>query len=674
MSSSPSRRSRGRLLSAIVLGGAIVLAAALVAFSLVTARSAMARGVTDLRAAQSALRVQRLKQSPTGSLTRAQVAVRRANAQFTTAWDRLAPLRPLLDRLGWLPVVGPDLAAAPGLALTARDATVGARWLLQGVMPASRALVSSQSRGQVRSTLLTDLVAQSRPEFRRACRALDGAARQRAALPHTLSARASGAVRTLDRQLPRLRVLCQGLLLVPRLLGRGRPMTYLVAYEDANELRATGGFIGSAGLVTVRNGVAQQQAQSVLTPRENISLPAPDPVTYYNQESWLFRDANWAADFPTSAALERFFFKLDFRRNIPNVVNITPQGAQALLAATGPIYLPEYRRTVTGGNVAQLADYYTHWSSWHGPQAAQVVKVNPVQQDLRKKQFVQIVARHVFSRLQRLSVDRLVALGNHLATAFRQRAILVNFRDPRLQALARAAGADGSIDPTRADYLYVVDTNLSYNKINPWVHVRWRYRVRIRPDRWMDDRLTIRITNGPLPKRVIGRGIGPGASTLGRPSDYADFIRVFVPAGAQLIDQLGWTQPWSPGSVYGKTMLSGYVIVPRGQTQTITLHYVVPPNGFVGSAAAYRLTVQHQPGSRPDGFSVAVRDAATGRARSWTVPSPRTDWSTRMPIANRPVRPIPLTLSNVHPVVGPNRTIEPHAFLGKPKNQYALNG
>jgi len=135
------------------------------------------------------------------------------------------------------------------------------------------------------------------------------------------------------------------------MLGADRPVSYLVAYQDANELRASGGFIGSASVITLRRGVASQVFESTGI-ADNLSVPPPEPVAYYNGEpGWLFRDSNWSPDFPTTAALERFFYQLDFHRDVPNVVDVTPQASSDILSATGPIYVPEYHRWVNGANV-----------------------------------------------------------------------------------------------------------------------------------------------------------------------------------------------------------------------------------------------------------------------------------------------------------------------------------
>ena len=118
-----------------------------------------------------------------------------------------------------------------------------------------------------------------------------------------------------------------------------------------------------------------------------------------------------------------------------------------------------------------------------------------------------------------------MSLGQAIGEAVSEKGILVNFANRPAQALADATNASGRINPTTHDYLYVVDTNLSYNKINPYVRIGYRDAVTIRPDRWLDVRLTIHLKNGPLPARVANKGIGPGAGLLGPPSEYADYIR-----------------------------------------------------------------------------------------------------------------------------------------------------
>jgi hypothetical protein len=444
------------------------------------------------------------------------------------------------------------------------------------------------------------------------------------------------------------------------LLGYPQPYTYLFAYQDSEEIKATGGFIGSMALVTVEGGKVRQEFQGTDV-RDNLSVPPPEPMQLYNRDfAWLFRDANWSPDFPTSAQLERYFLRLDFHRDVAGVVNLTPQAIGDVLAATGPVYSPEYGQWIRSDNVARLADYYAHWTNgWGGPQQF-------ANADTRRKQFMQIVAQHILTKMSSLSPAQWIGLLKELSQAVGRRDILVYFTDPEAERLARLTGADGEINRTSSDYLYVVDTNFSYNKLSKYVHTAVTYNVRVRPDRWLDAHLTVSYRNVGAPASLERQGWwGPGAGRLGAWNDYASFLRIFVPAGAEILSQSGWYQPWTPGSAYGKTMFSGYVIVRAGRTSTVRLHYVVPPNVFNAShGREYRLTVQHQPGSLPGRWAISV--AAGGKQiLSRVVPHPVGDLTAAAAVQPGPYTPIPLTRDGSG-VVAPGHVIEPHAYLRAP--------
>jgi Protein of unknown function (DUF4012) len=654
-----------RRLFVVTFCGACLLAAFVAAsVALVYARQSVDRGIRDLDSAQAFLAPSIVKRSPTTSLLRAQSDVRAAQVQFSGAHTRIELLRPVLEHLSWVPHFGQDLAAAPSLSGTAVHLADGLEPLLAGLRPLAQEVEARSSTRQNIMTRLTARIRLSAPSFQTACNQFEGAKSERAQVPKSLSGPASRAVRRLDARLPNLLKLCRGLLLAPRILGDPTPASYLVAYQDSQELRASGGFLGSAGVVRVRNGLVTQAFQGAEAPHENVSIPAPEPMVYYNYEfAWLFRDSNWAADFPTTAALERYFLSLDFHEHVNNVIDLTPDGAAAFLRGTGPLYLPEYGRWVNAGNVGTLADYYAHWTKTPGPYQL----ANP---EVQRKQFILIVSSHILHRLDRLSAVQIVNLAESLGTSISRRGVQFQFRDPQLEAFAQSLGASGEVSPDRNDYLYLVDSNIAYNHVSPYVHIGLSYQATVRRDRWLDVHLKIHMKDGPVPPRVLTqyKSYGPGAGLLGKNTDYADFVRIFAPAGAQLVDQAGWTQPWTPGTVYRKTMFCGYVIVPYLQSRTIDLHYIVPPNVFTKTnGTSYRLLIQRQPGSHLDWIRVGVRDAAGGPVRSWNVPHPLTDSRFSAPVRALPFSPIPLAQTALRPAVKPGSLIEPHAFLARPK-------
>ncbi|MGH2443694.1 MAG: hypothetical protein ACRDFX_11115, partial [Chloroflexota bacterium] len=337
------------------------------------------------------------------------------------------------------------------------------------------------------------------------------------------------------------------------------------------------------------------------------------------------------------------------------VININTSAAADVLRATGSFYSTDYHRMITAGNVANLADYYAHYTRNTGP-------LHTGSLDTQRKQFIGIVANHLFHELGALSLDQLVRLGDRLRIAVKHRDILVNLNASGPQSLVRQLGAAGAINPTTGDYLNVVDSNLSYNKINPYVHESISYRAHILPNRWLLSSVTLRYRNVPAPAYIYEDSFGPGAGKTGGPADYADFVRIYVPAGASLTSQSGWSQAWSPGPAYGKEMFSGYIIVRKGQTRTVTVRYLVPANVFSWSAGRrYRLVVQHQPGTSPDSLRIDVLGAHhRGVSRVMRHPYVDAVIGLRVP----PVRLQVLQLPKSTPVVvAPGHEIEPHTVL-----------
>src|SRR6185369_5710886 len=79
--------------------------------------------------------------------------------------------------------------------------------------------------------------------------------------------------------------------------------TYLLIFENYDEERATGGFIGTYGVLKVSNGsINKLQISSIYDLDGQIfeQIAAPGPFQP-DIKRWGIRDANWFADFPTSA-------------------------------------------------------------------------------------------------------------------------------------------------------------------------------------------------------------------------------------------------------------------------------------------------------------------------------------------------------------------------------------
>jgi hypothetical protein len=102
---------------------------------LFSARRSLQSGVDELRLAQDRIPTLGSHASLHNSLGSVRADVVQARSAFRSADNRLAPLVPLFDHLGWVPAVGSEIAAAPHLARAATRTTEDDVSLIDGLDP-----------------------------------------------------------------------------------------------------------------------------------------------------------------------------------------------------------------------------------------------------------------------------------------------------------------------------------------------------------------------------------------------------------------------------------------------------------------------------------------------------------------------------------------------------------
>ena len=239
------------------------------------------------------------------------------------------------------------------------------------------------------------------------------------------------------------------------ILGKGR---YLVLLQNTDEIRATGGFIGS---YTVLDFGSQTPLQLEIHDMYNpsgvsMTLPSPAGQNEYLSEGKGMKliDANWHPDFPTSARTILQYFE-----NIKNdpqrydgVIAVTLPTIEELVATLGGIYLADQQQTVTADTLAEVmrADRGEFFSG-----------------SKDKEQSLQSFYTALKLRLAELSLAewRLIfrALKDNLALEMQ-----LYSQDKRVQEDIGRAGFVGGLKAYDSDeiYLFPVESNVGINKAN----------------------------------------------------------------------------------------------------------------------------------------------------------------------------------------------------------------
>jgi hypothetical protein len=431
----------------------------------------------------------------------------------------------------------------------------------------------------------------------------------------------------LKQKLPDLRLAMDFFLnnshIFADLLGGNGPRKYLFLFQNNSEMRATGGFIGTYGLVDISNGhIKKFFIDGIFNPdgqlREKIVPPFPIQKISAN---WSMHDSNWFADFPVSAKKAISFYEKTGGPTADGVITLTPTMMKKLLTITGPIEMPEYNVTLDSDNFIELTQ--------------NEVEVDYDKQDNRPKKILSDLAPLVLEKLlSSKNIDTISRTAAVLLDGLNEKHILLFSENAEMEKLISKQGWSGEVISAQKDYLSVVNTNINGFKTDAVVDEKIEHQAEIQDDGSIID--TVKITR---------KHNGGNSNYAWFNKVNADYMRVYVPEGSKLLEVSGQTREIDKSPVdydalgfkrdadvvaqesgiqvdeksgtqifqeSGKTVFGNWVYVSPQENVTITYKYVLPFKLFqvaVGNEQpidSYSLALQKQSGSVGSDFSSIV--------------------------------------------------------------------
>ena len=379
--------------------------------------------------------------------------------------------------------------------------------------------------------------------------------------------------------------------ILPEIIGTdGKRREFMVLLQNENELRATGGFIGSYGILSFEGGkLLNFEIKDVYEADGQLKghVEPPGPIKdYLGEAGWYMRDANWQADFPTSSKDIQWFLDKETGRKIDGVIGINLAVAKAMLGVVGEVYVPDFKEKVNKDNLYEQAEFYSETNSFAGSD--------------QKASFLGGVGKQLFESIKRLKGEGKMELATAIINSLNKNEMIMDFNDPSAAKVVVDLGWDGSIYQGKctvracfADYLYIVESNLGVNKVNYFLY------------RNVDE--TIDISNQAVGRvvRINYENTAKSASWPG--GDYKNYLRVYVPETAN-VAEVSVTDPVSGqktvfgdnnlkiNQVQGKKEIGFLVVVPKGQKKVVELRYVDQIDLSSAAKLSYINYVQKQPG------------------------------------------------------------------------------
>lgn len=391
--------------------------------------------------------------------------------------------------------------------------------------------------------------------------------------------------------------------------------TWVLVFQNTEELRASGGFLGSYALVTVTDGTISEIVIEDVYDADGQFTGYIPPLAghreYLSSDRGLrLPDANWQAHFPSSAQTIMQFFALGNKRSIEGIVAINLEVIEELVTLVEPIWLPDYQLSVTGSNLSSiLRDQRSEFFAGS--------------QD--KKHLLEYVWQHLKLALNQSSFAVKQNLIDIVANNLERKDIQVYFSHPNMQTLVSDLGFAGELQynskqatiqgdgcdatlvyphcPT--DYFYILESNVGINKANR--HVDRQFSLSLDEYR---SQATITYKNTNLPMTEDEKAKDQGADHRA----YVNYQRLILPPDVSVtsISQDGKLiniidEELIRGSDQKEFKQIGFlVVVPEQTEQTVTLEL---SHNFKPSTKERKIMLQKQSGVSP--YTVMLKTATT---------------------------------------------------------------
>ena len=385
---------------------------------------------------------------------------------------------------------------------------------------------------------------------------------------------------------------------LPGIVGAEEEKHYLLLLQNSNELRPTGGFIGSYAVLILEKGkIKSLNLDDIYNPDGQIDtrgivsdIPAP-LAEFLDEDVMHIRNANWSPDFPSSAAsIEDLFFKLD-GTTFDGVIALDLDLVKSVLDVTGPVFLAAFNEEVSSENVYERAQYHSGFDYQDGISD--------------KKSFLTVLSGKLLESVFALPNEKLPAFVNVIATALNQKHLLITMDNPSVASFLEGKGWTGSMENPGGDFLMIVNSNLGGTKSNYFVENSYDYSV------------TSDTRDGLLRSHLILDYKHNGTDNAWPAGPYTDYLRIYVPLGARLTGTTKSLENALPEDIFEQVIsydegnytvfATSFVLEPQ-ENLRLSLTYDLPDKLlFSKEVKDYSLYWQKQPGTQDDVFRFYFR-------------------------------------------------------------------
>lgn len=375
-----------------------------------------------------------------------------------------------------------------------------------------------------------------------------------------------------------------GLSLLMDSFNKVKSGTYLILFQNNYELRPAGGYLGSFGVLTIKDSKydSLKIIDSVsFDSSSSFSVTPPEPIKkYLNVSKWQLRDSNWSPDFPTSSEAIQNFYKSEGGNNqFDGIIAINTRVLETFLRFTGPIYVKNIHKTFDYQNIVLGLE--------------SEVEKDYIARDIPRflrKEILAPIANEIINKTVSLSLQDDQKFRSEIRRHLDEKDIMLYIKDPAIYQIIKSYFWDGSFDiGQNDDFIGIIDANMDSLKTDLFMTRSIKYALDLTGER-------------PLGNLQISyKSLAIKNTWLAK--DYKSYTRVYLPKTSEvlsnnnLIDSLEYEE-------FNKKVVAGLLEVLSGSTTTINIKYYLPDS--IINKNTYKLKVFKQSGITSLGFNLLV--------------------------------------------------------------------
>lgn len=367
-----------------------------------------------------------------------------------------------------------------------------------------------------------------------------------------------------------------------KMAGADEPQKYLVLFQNDNELRPTGGFLTAYAIITIDKGVVNSEKSGdiyELDQKFTKKIAIPEVLGKYliTEKYFHLRDMNISPDFKTS--MEEFYANYSTVRGEPKdldgIIAVDTHVLSELLRVIGPVEAPGYGVFSAENDIRCDCPQVVYALS------EIITRPTPYMREDRKGVLGPLM-KSILAKTFDLDKARFPELFDVAIKSIEGRHLQMYFMDETTQRASEQINAAGRLYElknnfkdwqmgTNMDFLAIVDANLGGAKSNLFTN----YEVKQVVSAPIDGRLekTVEITYKNT-RKADNCNLEAGKLCLN--STLNDWLRIYLPAGSELIEIQGISNEASVYEEANLTVIDGYFSLEPMGLAKIKLSYTVP--------------------------------------------------------------------------------------------------